>query len=587
MDSVRSITAQRDVALMKSLPGYRFSLTDEEIVDYVEQKRLDPDNFCVPMIQELDIYSYEPWDLAGTHSEVYIFSKPLPKNKNSVHRKTGEGCWKSNGKGSQVNRIGRKRTLSFVRGNKSTEWAMHEFYIFKEDSRYKKDFVLCVVKKKKGWYKKRGVSTTNEGQSNQQSVPCSGQPLPEDTISKTVPVQQPSNDLVSNRSQTTENIFLKTQLPLSDPAMSYYRNEGEENNILYSQQLSTDTMISSSRNVGGNDFPESQQQLPYHDMIPYDRNHVANGYPESQQQQPKQGMIPYHGNPVVVSGSLQLQPLANHNMISYPRNYISQNACEESQQLPPDHNLISNRNHVALDASPELQQLLQNQNLESSPDSDHHMIFSSIDHIAVNASPESQQLLQNQNLESSPDSHPLVNCDMIFSSPDHIAVNASPEWQQLLPNQNLELPNFELVQLRNQSLDFGFMNIITENTFDTQPLLLEEFNAGRSYSGLNNASSSTLQSPVYSGQGSSYSNCSNSGGDSLNSQFGRGQVNYPISSQREFQNEYSGQETGGTPIPHFNSSKPDRGVYVTDVNDMDIEAWVNELFEDDICDNGY
>ncbi|KAJ4712225.1 NAC domain containing protein [Melia azedarach] len=254
-----------------------------------------------------------------------------------------------------------------------------------------------------------------------------------------------------------------------------------------------------------------------------------------------------------------------------------------SQQLSCDPVISSSRNDVAGNGSPESQQQLPY----------HDMIPDHRNHVAANGSPESQQQattksghdsLSRKSLwqEMAPgNSQTLLKYDTISRSANHIAVNASP--QQLLPNQNLELvPNSGLMLPRSQNLDFGSMYIITENTSDTQPLLLEEFNAGRSYSGLNNAASSTLQSPVYSGQGSSYSNCSNSGGDSLNSQFGSGQVNYPISLQRDFQNKYSVQETRGTPIPHFNSSKPDRGVHVKDINGMAIEAWENEVAEDDI-----
>ncbi|KAJ4712224.1 NAC domain containing protein [Melia azedarach] len=149
-------TLSRVISEMKSLPGFGFSPSNEQIIYYVEKKRLDPDNFSVHMIQEIDIYSYEPWDLPGMQVSqeqmLYIFSEPYYKYNNSkrAHRRTSEGYWKSTGEGSKVNQIGRKRILSFYHHGSKTAWVMHEFYLVKKkDSHYKKDFVLCLIKKKR------------------------------------------------------------------------------------------------------------------------------------------------------------------------------------------------------------------------------------------------------------------------------------------------------------------------------------------------------------------------------------------------------------------------------------------------------
>ncbi|KAJ4712226.1 NAC domain containing protein [Melia azedarach] len=269
------------------------------------KKRLDPENFSVHMIQEIDIYSYEPWDLPGMESEeqvLYIFSEPCYKYNKSkrAHRRTNEGYWKVTGEGSDINEIGRKRILSFYHRRSKTGWVMHEFYIFKEDSRYKKDFVLCRVEKKRD--NKHGASTTNAGQSNQQLVFCSTQPVTENTISEAVPVEQPSNNWVSDSNQVTENIFSKIQPLPSDPATSYRRNQGEENTFLFSQLLSSDHLTSSSGNhVARNGSPESQLP-PNHIMISCPANNGTENASAESQPPPNHAMIPYSGNHFAENG---------------------------------------------------------------------------------------------------------------------------------------------------------------------------------------------------------------------------------------------------------------------------------------------
>ncbi|KDO44221.1 hypothetical protein CISIN_1g021772mg [Citrus sinensis] len=158
---------------MDSLVGFRFHPTDEEIILLLTLKRFDP-GFSVRTIKEIDLYSFEPWELPW-HSEIqseeevwYFFCEPYYKYAKSkrANRRTKEGYWKKTGNGSKIKRkystevIGTKKILSFLRDDTAakkakTEWVIHEIAV--EDSPdYEKDFVVCRLERKRD--KKHDVS---------------------------------------------------------------------------------------------------------------------------------------------------------------------------------------------------------------------------------------------------------------------------------------------------------------------------------------------------------------------------------------------------------------------------------------------
>ncbi|GAY49686.1 hypothetical protein CUMW_121030 [Citrus unshiu] len=164
---------------MDSLVGFRFHPTDEEIILLLTLKRFDP-GFSVRTIKEIDLYSFEPWELPW-HSEIqseeevwYFFCEPYYKYAKSkrAHRRTKEGYWKKTGNGSKIKRkystevIGTKKILSFLRDDTAakkakTEWVIHEIAV--EDSPdYEKDFVVCRLERKRD--KKHGVSKDQSSQ---------------------------------------------------------------------------------------------------------------------------------------------------------------------------------------------------------------------------------------------------------------------------------------------------------------------------------------------------------------------------------------------------------------------------------------
>lgn len=52
---------EEDVSV--SLPGFRFHPTDEELVNFYLRRKVEEIPISVELIQQMDIYKYDPWDL--------------------------------------------------------------------------------------------------------------------------------------------------------------------------------------------------------------------------------------------------------------------------------------------------------------------------------------------------------------------------------------------------------------------------------------------------------------------------------------------------------------------------------------------
>ncbi|KAL0444721.1 UNVERIFIED_CONTAM: Transcription factor JUNGBRUNNEN 1 [Sesamum latifolium] len=135
------------------LPGFRFHPTDEELVGFYLQRKVQGKSITLDLITHLDIYKYDPWDLPKVRSsrgekEWYFFCKRGRKYRNSVRPNrvtvTGSGFWKATGIDKPIHSastsnnnnnkcciIGLKKSLVYYRGNAGkgtkTDWMMHEF----------------------------------------------------------------------------------------------------------------------------------------------------------------------------------------------------------------------------------------------------------------------------------------------------------------------------------------------------------------------------------------------------------------------------------------------------------------------------
>ncbi|VAH39472.1 unnamed protein product [Triticum turgidum subsp. durum] len=139
-------------------PGFRFHPTEEELVGYYLARKVAAQNIDLGIIQEVDLYRTEPWDLQekcgggrggrGTRqvtadeqssSEWYFFSFKDRKYPSGMrtNRATAAGFWKATGRGKPVTSsrsrsvIGMRKTLVFYRGRapngRKTDWIIHEY----------------------------------------------------------------------------------------------------------------------------------------------------------------------------------------------------------------------------------------------------------------------------------------------------------------------------------------------------------------------------------------------------------------------------------------------------------------------------
>ncbi|XP_022990958.1 NAC domain-containing protein 2-like [Cucurbita maxima] len=162
-------------------PGFRFHPTDEELVIHYLCRRCASQPIAVPVIAEIDLYKFNPWDLPemALHGEKewYFFSPRERKypNGSRPNRAAGSGYWKATGADKPIGRpkaVGIKKALVFYTGKaprgEKTNWIMHEYRLADVDrsARNKNslrldDWVLCRIYNKKGVIDKRNHAAVN------------------------------------------------------------------------------------------------------------------------------------------------------------------------------------------------------------------------------------------------------------------------------------------------------------------------------------------------------------------------------------------------------------------------------------------
>ncbi|KAL0443107.1 UNVERIFIED_CONTAM: NAC domain-containing protein 86 [Sesamum latifolium] len=152
-------------------PGFRFHPTDEELVAYYLDRKINGGIIELEVIPEVDLYKCEPWDLPdksflpSKDMEWYFYSPRDRKypNGSRTNRATRSGYWKATGKDravhSQKRAVGMKKTLVYYRGRAPhgirTDWVMHEYRLIESaaspttaPSTLKDSYALCRVFKK-------------------------------------------------------------------------------------------------------------------------------------------------------------------------------------------------------------------------------------------------------------------------------------------------------------------------------------------------------------------------------------------------------------------------------------------------------
>lgn len=122
--------------------GFRFHPTDEELVVHYLAKKAECKPFPVPVIAEVDLYKFNPWELPQKayfgEKEWYFFTPRDRKYPNGArpNRAAASGYWKATGTDKPIlsrgnKKVGVKKALVFYDGKapkgKKTNWIMHEY----------------------------------------------------------------------------------------------------------------------------------------------------------------------------------------------------------------------------------------------------------------------------------------------------------------------------------------------------------------------------------------------------------------------------------------------------------------------------
>ena len=68
------IMSSTDTVKDDDLPGFRFHPTDEELVSFYLRRKIEKQLISLEFIKQIDIYKYDPWDLASMqYSLVWLF----------------------------------------------------------------------------------------------------------------------------------------------------------------------------------------------------------------------------------------------------------------------------------------------------------------------------------------------------------------------------------------------------------------------------------------------------------------------------------------------------------------------------------
>ncbi|KAJ7547784.1 hypothetical protein O6H91_08G104400 [Diphasiastrum complanatum] len=132
-------------------PGFRFHPTDEELVVHYLSRKATSRPFPIPIIAEIDLYKFDPWDLPKRalfgEREWYFFSPRDRKYPNGArpNRAAASGYWKATGTDKPISsdaggyhKVGVKKALVFYKGRApkgvKTNWIMHEYRLIGDAS---------------------------------------------------------------------------------------------------------------------------------------------------------------------------------------------------------------------------------------------------------------------------------------------------------------------------------------------------------------------------------------------------------------------------------------------------------------------
>ncbi|GAB2224040.1 hypothetical protein Droror1_Dr00004786 [Drosera rotundifolia] len=177
-------------------PGFRFHPTEEELVGYYLQRKINSMRIDLDIIVDIDLYKMEPWDIQDRcklgydeQREWYFFShkdKKYPTGTRT-NRATAAGFWKATGRDKAVlsknKMIGMRKTLVFYKGRapngRKTDWIIHEYRLQSSEHAppQEEGWVVCRAFKKPCPSHKQGLQLWNRNfyihNHDKQSSPSS------------------------------------------------------------------------------------------------------------------------------------------------------------------------------------------------------------------------------------------------------------------------------------------------------------------------------------------------------------------------------------------------------------------------------
>ncbi|XP_022841807.1 NAC domain-containing protein 2-like [Olea europaea var. sylvestris] len=228
--------------------GFRFHPTDEELVVHYLCRKCAGQPLDAPIIAEIDLYKFNPWDLPGMalhgEKEWYFFSPRDRKypNGSRPNRAAGKGYWKATGADKPLGKpksLGVKKALVFYAGKPpkgvKTNWIMHEYRLANVDrSGTKKnnlrldDWVLCRLYNKKRTIEKhynvdqKILEFTNIKEQNPEIGTCPYNGM----VNPVAPPVQESQSMIDSLQTTKDYLYFDTSESVTklhtDSSSSYH-----------------------------------------------------------------------------------------------------------------------------------------------------------------------------------------------------------------------------------------------------------------------------------------------------------------------------------------------------------------------------
>ncbi|XP_016484724.1 NAC domain-containing protein 2 [Nicotiana tabacum] len=284
-------------------PGFRFHPTDEELVTHYLCRKCASQPIAVPIIAEIDLYKYDPWDLPHLalygEKEWYFFSPRDRKypNGSRPNRAAGTGYWKATGADKPIGHpkpMGIKKALVFYAGKapkgEKTNWIMHEYRLADVDRSARKnnnslrldDWVLCRIYNKKGSIEKNQLSNRKMNTSYMDMVESPEDRKPEILLPPPPPQQQqqvhndffyldPSDSVpkIHSDSSCSEHVlspeFTCEREVQSEPKLTDWEKATLDLPFNYMDATTGATTVDNS--LLGSQFQSSYQMSPLQDMF--------------------------------------------------------------------------------------------------------------------------------------------------------------------------------------------------------------------------------------------------------------------------------------------------------------------------------